>query len=499
MVVAAVDAGTTGVRCMILGRKGEVLGVARRSWSYTTPELLEIAKEFDPQEFWKLTCDVIRESITSAKIPASNIDCVATTSQRHGLVLLDGDGNELHGGPNIDARGAMMQFIIEDALEERYHEITGCWPPLMFGPTRVAWFEEEEPEIFDSIAHLLPINDWITYRLSGVTVTEPSSASGTGFFDIEKGTWSTEVTSAVGIDTSILPKIHKAGEVVGEVSMEAENDCGLPQGLAVAQGGTDTHCALLACQAQIGDVTVIAGSTTPVMTIMDKKFCAPEQKVWTSRHIIPGFWTMESNATLTGAYIEWVVGLLCEHAENKERCKKKIYDNFVEILKDIPQGSNETMIALGPSIMDCQKITDIPLARMFFPQPALPQVIPLSSANLINAVIENIAYAVRGNVEQLEGYSEIQVVKTVGGTTKSSVWGNILANVLGKPVEIPIQPEGSLLGAGICASVGAGWYKNLDEASREMVSWHPRVEPDEKAEDYQSYYARWKEIWIGSD
>jgi autoinducer 2 (AI-2) kinase len=484
---------------MIIDRNGELLGIARRLWSYSTPEALEIAKEFDPHHFWKLICEVIRESISSAKIPISDIEGVATTSQRHGIVLLDDDGNELHGGPNIDARGAMMQFIIEDSLGESYHEITGCWPPLMFAPTRVAWFEEEEPELFSSIASLLPINDWVTYRLSGEAVTEPSAASSTGFFDIEKGVWSTEVISAIGIDSGILPEVRRAGEVVGEVSKEAERECGLPQGLTVVQGGADTHCALLACQAIRGDVTVIAGSTTPVITVVDKKICAPNQRIWTSSHIIPGLWTMESNATLSGAYIEWAIGLLCERAENPGKCRKTTYDNLDMILKDVPPGSNETTVGLGPSIMDCRRITDVPLARMFFPQPALPQVIPLDSAAIIHAVFENIIYAVRGNVEQLEDYSEIQTIKTVGGITRSSKWAKILANVLGGPVKVPTQPEGSLLGAGICASVGIGWYKDLEEASEEMVSWHPRVEPDEKEKDYQLYYSRWREACIGSE
>jgi sugar (pentulose or hexulose) kinase len=145
--------------------------------------------------------------------------------------------------------------------------------------------------------------------------------------------------------------------------------------------------------------------------------------------------------------------------------------------------------------MDTQRMTDIPFARMHFPQPALPGVVPLNSANLIHAVLENIAYSVRGNYEQLNNYREPTSVKAIGGLTRSRVWLKILANVLGHRVRTPTQPEGTLLGAAICAATGIGWYSSIEETAKNMVGWQPDYEPDERQRDYDSYYSRWKEIW----
>lgn len=495
MVVAAIDAGTTGVRCMIIDHRGKLLGIGRRSWEYTTPIDLEIAKEFDPTHFWHLTCTVIKDAIEQAGVKKSELEAVASTSQRHGSVFLDKDGNELYAGPNIDARGAMTQYIVEESLGERYHEITGCWPPLMFSPSRLSWFEEEEPELFESIAHILPINDWITYKLGNIFVTDLSAGCATGFLDISKCTWSSEVIEAVGIDSAILPEIHQSGTIVGEVTAIAEKECSLPKGLPIVQGGADTHCALLACTAQSHEIVIISGSTTPVMMIIDDMYCDPVQKFWTGCHIVPGKWVIESNATLTGANLEWVVRLLCERAESFDDCIKKTLTNLDDLLVDIPPGSNETFIALGPSVMDCQRITDVKQARMTFPQPALPQVIPLNSARMIHAVLENIAYAVRGNCEQLERYHEATCIKTIGGMTKSRVWSELLANILGKEVHTPLQPEGSLLGAGICAATGIGQYSSLMEAAKNMVQWKDVNNPNERADIYKSYYSKWTRMY----
>ena len=499
MVVAAIDAGTTGVRCMIVDAKGKTPGISRTSWDYTTPPDLEIAKDFNPSEFWKLVCSVVRGAIKNSGIKASELKAVATTSQRHGIVLLDSNGNELHGCPNIDARGAMTQYLIDESLGETYHEITGCWPPLMFAPSRLGWFEEEKPELHGKIAHLLPLCDWITFRLSGKYVTDTSSASATGFLDVRTGEWSEEVASALDIDLSILPEIRKVGEVVGEVTSKAEKECGLPKGIPVIMGGADTHCALLASESRVGEITVIAGSTAPVMMILDNHLCVPDQKIWTGTHMKEGQWVLESNATLTGAVLEWAVKLLCEQAEDPVKCRKKTFENFDELVSGIPPGSGETFVTLGPSIMDCQQITNVKQAQMIFPQPAMPQIVPLNASRLIHAVLENVAFAVRGNIEQLEGYGQSSVVKTIGGMSQSETWPQLLANVLKKPITTPVQSEGSLLGAAICAATGAGYYSSIDEAAKAMVRWRPAYQPDERADLYDRYYSKWNELRCKGD
>jgi autoinducer 2 (AI-2) kinase len=484
---------------MIVDAKGKTPGISRTTWDYTTPPYLEIAKEFDPSKFWELVCTVVRGAIKNSGIKTSELKAVATTSQRHGIVLLDSNGNELHGCPNIDARGAMTQYLIDESLGETYHEITGCWPPMMFAPSRLGWFEEEKPELYGKIAHLLPLCDWITFRLSGKYVTDTSSASATGFLDVRTSEWSEKVASALDIDLSILPEIRKAGEVIGEVTSKAEKECGLPKGLPVVQGGADTHCALLASESKVGEITVIAGSTAPVMMILDNHLCVPDQKIWTGTHMREGQWVLESNATLTGAVLEWAVKLLCERAEDPVKCRKKTFENFDELVRGIPPGSDETFVSLGPSVMDCQQITNVEQAQMIFPQPALPQIVPLNSSRMIHAVLENVAFAIRGNVEQLERYGKPSTVKTIGGMSQSEAWPQLLANVLKKPITTPVQSEGSLLGAAICAATGAGYYSSIDEAAKAMVCWKPAYQPDERADLYDRYYSKWNELRCKGD
>lgn len=499
MVVVAIDAGTTGVRCMLVGGEGKVLAIGRRSWKYETPPDLEIAKEFDADAFWDLACAAIKDALHNSKTLPSDLEAVATTSQRHGVVFLDNDGVAVYAGPNIDARGAMTQYVIEDEIGTAYQEITGCWPPLMFSPTRLAWFEEEDPEAFSRIRHVLPISDWLTFRLCSELVSEPSAASGTGLLDIRKRAWSPEIAGLAGIDVGMLPPLVEAGTIVGQVTVETSIETGLPSGLDVVQGGSDTSCALLAAQSSEEEITVIAGSTTPVMLVVDRPICSADQAIWTGCHIENGKWVLESNATLTGACLEWAIRLLCERSEDPDACAALLYDDLPRIIQSVPPGSNDTYVALGPSVMDCKQMTRIPQARMFFPQPALPQVIPLSSGALVRGVLENIGYAVRENIEQLEQYGQGKCVKSIGGMTKSDAWAVLLSNIMSRPVAVPVESEGSMLGAAMCASVGAGIHPTLDKAMQEMVYWKETYQPDETTDAYKSHYKKWQKIWYEGD
>ena len=99
---------------------------------------------------------------------------------RQGCVFLDKDGSHLYGGPNRDVRGILYSMEVEELLGiERSYSITGRWPPWIFVPSRLRWFKEEQPEVYEKINKILMINDWILYMLSGECAAEPSNASET--------------------------------------------------------------------------------------------------------------------------------------------------------------------------------------------------------------------------------------------------------------------------------------------------------------------------------
>ena len=125
---------------------------------------------------------------------------------------------------------------------------------------------------------------------------------------------------------------------------------------------------------------------------------------------------------------------------------------------------------------------------------------PASSnrAACIRALEEQAAYASRGHlaiIEELTGRSYGEIVLT-GGAAKGRLWPQIVADVLGLTVRLPVVKESTALGAAIYAGLGAGVYPNLEEAIGQLVRFERAVEPDSATRpSYDALFARWSELY----
>ena len=116
----------------------------------------------------------------------------------------------------------------------------------------------------------------------------------------------------------------------------------------------------------------------------------------------------------------------------------------------------------------------------------------------MRALEEAAAYVARGHrdiISELTGLRFEEMVFT-GGAAKGRLWPQIMADVLGVPVHIPVVTESSALGAAICAGVGAGVYADLTEPRAGLRRRAATFEPDRAAAAaYDQRYAAWQEIY----
>jgi autoinducer 2 (AI-2) kinase len=119
-----------------------------------------------------------------------------------------------------------------------------------------------------------------------------------------------------------------------------------------------------------------------------------------------------------------------------------------------------------------------------------------TKAVFYRALLENAAFQIRGTFELLSDITGQEIGETpiVGGASRSHLWPQILADVLGIPITVPVVKESPALGAAMCAAVGAGVYRDLPEAADAMVSWESVHYPttDEKVRVvYREKYQQW--------
>ncbi|MEM2133619.1 MAG: FGGY-family carbohydrate kinase [Candidatus Jordarchaeaceae archaeon] len=496
----AIDVGTGSVRCAIFDTKGNIISFAQEAWDYESPpETFGIGKEFNCDQLWERIIRLIKVAMRRGKIDKQNVLGLSSTSQREGVIFLDKKGRELYGGPNIDVRGILVEDKIQKLVKLEFQKITGHWPPSMFAPARMLWFRENKPNVYKKIAHMLMINDWVLYKLSGVYSSEPTNATESFLFDIRSRTWSQEIIEGFQISPDILPDVYPSGTVVGEITAEVSALTGLKRGTPVVTGGADTQCALVAAGAlDEGQICTIAGTTTPIQMTISKPIIDAERRIWTCCHIVPKMWIIESNSGIMGRVLEWFKNWTLDlGVEEAVKNKSKIYEAFNKWASEVPPGANGVRVSMGPQIMDFSKELSV-LPTVIFAPPLLLVSNPLSLKNMIRAIFENLAFAVRANSEQITAVSKIKfdTMRITGGVSRNKTLLKILADCLGVPVRTPTVKEGSSLGCAMCVAVGTGVYKNFNEAVKSMIVWDETFNPDDATHNqYENYYSEWKTLY----
>ncbi len=483
-LVLALDIGTSGGRAVIADTSGRRVGAATRTWKY----------RFDPNGFQELDTDLVwaalasasREAVRTSLARPDAISAVAVTSQRTGVVFLDAKGEVLSAGPNSDARGVREGIALERAHGELVYKLAGRLPVFLYLPARIAWFRNNAPAIADRMAKALPWSDWATWRLTGgeVTATEPTQAAELLAYDLHRGSWSDALCDALSTPRKILPDLQRIATTVGTLTESAAREFGLHTGTPVVPAGGDTQCATLGLGAtEPGTISIVAGTTMPVVQVTDGPLIDSERRLWTSPHAVPNRFLLEAHCGEAGPAVDWYLGLL-GHAGDHMWLEEAAASAE-------PGAGGVTSVDTGPSRMG-----DFPLMRiggLIFPIPLM--ALGRAPADVARAVLEGMAYGARQGMEWLAevGGPATEVV-LCGGVARSPMFGRILASVLGRPVRRAREPQSTGLGGCIIGAAAAGEFRTVTEAAGVMRDRGDTIQPEpEWTAIYEGLYASWVE------
>lgn len=491
-IFAALDFGTGGGKCALFRADGHCIAVRRETWTYreepVDPPGFTVGYSFDPEAFWAALARCTRAALADAGIPAAAVRGVSTTAQRLGTVLLDAAGREIYAGPNLDGRGFSGGMEAMSTLGlERTVAITGHWPPVIGSLARLLTVRGRPGG--DAIATVLTLSDWIGYRLTGERFSEPSNAGESLLLDIGRRTWSREIVEAFDLDERVLPPLVAPGTRVGSVTAAAAAATGLAAGTPVFAGGADTPCALLGSDVvEPDEAGVVLGTTTPVMVVTAGPEIDPAGRLWTGCHVVPGRWEVESNGGDTGIAWEWLLGFLGLEGD-------AAFARAEEEVAALPPEPLPAFSVAGPQVFDLPTFN--PNQAMGFLLRMPPFTARPRRAHLLRAFLENVACAVRGNLEQIESFRgrAPSSVTLSGGMTRSPGMMRALARILRQPLLVSREPHATALGAAVIAAAGLGTHRDIPSAAAAMVRRDP-VEPEPGATDaWDAHYARWREIY----
>jgi len=216
----AIDAGTGSVRAVIFDIHGNQKGCVQREWKHREDPRYPGSMDFDWNDNWALVCSCIKGVLAQTEISAAQIAALSSTCMREGIVLYDAAGTELWACANVDARAkdevAQLKQIDPNLEKELYLE-SGQTFALGALP-RLLWVKNKLPDVYNKIARIGMINDWIIYRLSGVLAVEPSNGSTTGLFNLKTRTWDESIARRCGLRDDIFPEVKECGTAAASVS-----------------------------------------------------------------------------------------------------------------------------------------------------------------------------------------------------------------------------------------------------------------------------------------
>jgi len=490
----AIDAGTGSCRAVLFDDQARQVAMAQREWAHREPSGVPGGQDFDVTANWDLVCECIREALAAASAMGSDVAAIASTSMREGIVLYDARGEEIWACPNVDGRaGSEAEDLIRSGEADRIYTLAGDWVSIT-SPARIRWLVRHRPQTLARARSMGMLSDWITYRLSGEHVTDPSCGSSSGMFDLAQRRWSPEIAAISGLSGEVLPPVYEPGTVIGTVTPVAAAATGLAAGTPVVTGGADTQLGLAGAGIGVGELAIVGGTFWQTAVLLSGAVIDPRQRLRTLCHVEPDQWMLEGIGFYVGMSMRWLRDAFCD-AEVAEAAARHVdpYVLMEERASGVPAGSNG-VVAILSEVMNARRWVH---ASPSFVQFDLSNPSGSGRAACIRAVEEAGAYVARAHrdvIQEITGLSFTEAVFT-GGAAKGQLWPQIMADVLNLPVHVPAVTESSARGAALAAGVGVGMFSSLSDAPglrTRTRTLHPR---SLDVAVYDQAFADWREIY----
>lgn len=479
-----IDASTTATKALLMDDEGSVVAVAAADYTFETP--YPLWSEQDPDLWWQGAVHSIRAVLAQSNIDAADVGAIGLTGQMHGLVLLDEHGMVLR--PSIlwnDQRTAAQCDTMRTRLgKERLIQLTGNDALTGFTAPKILWVQENEPELYTRVRHILLPKDYVRYRLTGGFGTDRAGAGGTSLLNLRTRDWASDIVDALDILPAWLPPTHEGTEITGHISAEAATATGLrPETPVVAGGGDQAAQAVGVGAVEEGIVALTLGTSGVVFATVNEPFIEPEGRLHAFPHAVPGRWHLMGVMLSAAGSLRWYRDTLAPGID---------YERLLAPCAEVAPGC-EGLLFL-PYLTGERTPHPDPLARGAF----IGLTVRHTQPHMSRAVLEGVAFGLRDSFELMKsaGLSTIRQVRVSGGGARSALWRQILADVLDSELVTVNTTEGAAYGAALLAGVGAGTWPDVETACRATIQATGSTYPDSQSvARYNSAYKLYQQLY----
>jgi sugar (pentulose or hexulose) kinase len=426
----------------------------------------------DPNEWWEDSCELLQRLLARPEFERREVAGLSLSGRGGAGIFVDRGGDLL--SPSWSDRRHSSQLAALAEWRSGGAQLSNYGMALI---AKLTWLREHDAEAAERVAHAMYAKDFLLFRLTGATVTDPTSGPDTA-------DWDDDVLAHAGVDRAVLPSVAMPWALAGEVTAEAAQQSGVPAGTPVAVGAHDGICANVGAGAgAVGSVAITVGTHAVVRAVMAEQPTGAYRfyGMPPDREIIGG------NAVMAGRGADWFVDGWLAHTSLEQRAET--FATLDAEAADVPAGAGGVLF--------------LPFLQGQVAPEARPDAAAAFAglrgdhdrAEMYRAVLEGGAFAIRGIFEQVRGWcGDPARVRFTGSGARSAVWRQIIVDALRWPVEATdAAAEGR--GAAIYLATALGYHPDVDAAEAAMVPAAFPIEPHgETADVYDSVYARWSRL-----
>jgi xylulokinase len=476
------DLGTSELKALLMGADGAVLATAHAPLTWRQPH--PGWAEQDAMDWWQATVAACTQLKANAPQALAAVRAIGLSGQMHGATLLDAADTVLR--PCIlwnDTRSAAQCEALTRECPS-LHRLAGNLAMPGFTAPKLAWVREHEPEVFRRVATVLLPKDWLRLQLTGTKVSEMSDAAGTLWLDVAQRDWSDALLAATGLTRAHMPSLIEGPQVSGTLTADAARALGLMAGIPVVGGAGDNAASAIGIGAvKAGDSFVSLGTSGVLFSVTDTHRPNVGDAVHAFCHALPGVWHQMAVMLSAASALTWITratgqtneGELLAKAATLSAAERHAAPIFLPYLSGERTPHN-----------------DATASGVF-----LGLRNPHEAPHLAWSVIEGVSFGLRDGLDAMRrAGSRIDEVQLVGGGSRSTLWAQLLADVLQVRVLIgEASSVGGALGAARLAQLGFGESSaaRIAEICRPPTTLHrlephPSVALEQRLATYRSAY-----------
>ncbi|MBU1682534.1 hypothetical protein KJ742_01165 [Patescibacteria group bacterium] len=486
--LVGIDIGTTSSRVTIYDLDG-VQVVETHSPHVTTHPFPGWAEQ-EPEEWWNSVCIASRNALSQFLYPKSSIKGISITSMRQSFVCLGKDMKPLRSGILwYDTRHAsQVDWVRSNIGNEVVYKVTGS-PPGRRAIYKAMWIKENELKIYNETCYFAFIPDFITYRLTKEIITSPGTSFASGCLNVSNPTfWAKDFIEQCGIDPNKwIDNIQLPGFIAGYVCSEASSQTGFSIGTPVVLSAGDQACGNLGVGVCRPGMLGINGGTSCALQTPANNLPINDEMSYFIDFSSLGNYVVENGITSgTAALTEWFRDGFGHVEKECSSNDNELWNLLYNLAEEAPVGN------MGLMLIPYLRGANGPLWDPKAQGVLIGLTTSHSRSHLMRALLEGLAYESRRILESMEKGTSTQIdaIRTYGGASKSRVWNQIFADVLGRPVVVTKDTSPVSLGAAITAGYGVGLFADYVEAVGKLIQIQVEFQPTaERFELYNELYS----------